>query len=105
MSKHIINLIILSIAIVLVIVAKKSVLEDDFVAQVPMVGNGGNYAIPGSYPTGQPMRFREDIYPAKIPWYPEYGRPCSGQCGATGMCVDGVCKMRNTDKTAFNVPV
>lgn len=108
-SKNIINLIILSIAIILILVTKNSVSSDSFVANVPVtpIGNGGNipYFVPGSQPIGQPMRFREDVYPAKIPWYPEYDRPCSGQCGATGVCVDGICQNRTTDKTAFNVRV
>jgi hypothetical protein len=106
-SKYIVNLIILTIGIIIIIVAKNS--TDTFVANIswiPPIGNGNGYVNSvGSNLNEQPMRFREDIYPARVPWYPEYGRPCTdGQCGATGICKDGTCEMRRTDRTAFNVP-
>ncbi len=56
----------------------------------------------------QPMMYPTQLYP-KIPWYPNYGKPCQeGECGATGSCVNGSCTVNKgslQNKTVFNVAV
>ena len=59
----------------------------------------------------QPLMYPNQLYPAKIPFYPRTGRPCDyfnapeGNCGATGVCVSGVCQRKPTNgKTVFNIP-
>lgn len=49
-----------------------------------------------------PLVYPTQLYP-KIPWYPSVGKPCGDGCGATGTCVDGVCKRNPTNKTVFGI--
>lgn len=107
----ILNLFIIGVAILLVIIAKRNN-DDNFVGKVPMVpiGNGRPYGpqqiLPGTQPYGQPMMYPTQYYPAKVPWYPETGRPCKeGGCGATGVCHNGVCTIRSQNNTVFDIPV
>lgn len=55
-----------------------------------------------------PLMYPKQLYP-KVPWYPNYGKPCAeGECGATGTCVNGACainKSSQQNKTVFNVAV
>jgi hypothetical protein len=102
------NLFIIGIAIVIILLIKRSKLFDKFVGnvQVTPIGNGGNnFLVPGSYPMNQPMMYAQQLYPAKMPWYPETGRPCSGKCGITGVCTNGICQMRDQTETVFNVKI
>ena len=112
---NVVNLFILGIAIVLICVVKTK-FSELFVAQVPMMGlpgNGGAQGGPvansypsfvqGGHPQGNPYTFNNQIYPARIPYYPEVGRPCeSGDCGVLGKCENGVCKAMPYNKTVFN---
>lgn len=111
---NIANLFILGLAIVLVCVAKTK-FSELFVAQVPMVpgmhgygAQGGQVAnsypsfVQGGHPQGNPYTFGKQIYPARIPYYPELGRPCDGDCGVLGKCENGVCKAQPYHKTVFN---
>lgn len=117
-SSNIMNLFILGIAILLVMVAKQNIQGmpspdgDSFVGKVPMVPIGGapyhpQQILPGTQPYGQPMMYPQQYYPAKVPWYPETGRPCEGGggCGATGVCQQGVCTVRDQYNTVFDIPV
>ncbi len=112
---NVINLFILGIAIVLVC-AIKTKFSELFVAQVPIVSyNQGGYGaqgghvansypsfVNGGHPQGNPYTFPNQIYPAKIPYYPELGRPCDGDCGVLGKCENGTCKAVPYNKTVFN---
>ena len=110
---NVINLFILGIAIVLVCVVKTK-FSELFVAQVPMIpgmhgygAQGGNVAnsypsfVNGGHPQGNPYQFPNQIYPARIPYYSEVGRPCDGDCGVLGKCENGVCKAVPYQKTVF----
>ena len=106
------NLLILGVAIILVLVAmnNQGPPQDPFVGKVPMVGIGGApyhpmQILPGQHPTGQPMMYPMQYFPAKVPWFPETGRPCEGGCGATGVCQDGVCQVKDQYNTVFDIPV
>lgn len=112
------NLLILGVAIILVILAYQNITKaDSFVGKVPMVpiGSGPYYesyhGLPmGVFPTGQPMMYPSQYYPAKYPYYndtmKQVGRPCDEQngCGVLGACQNGVCTIKNqqTD-TVFNM--
>ena len=53
----------------------------------------------------QPLSYANQLYP-KVPWYPKEGSACyKNDCGATGTCVQGVCRNNNSPNTAFNVPI
>ncbi len=114
-SGNIMNLFILGIAILLVMVARQNIENapnnDNFVGKVPMVPIGGGRAhgpqqiLPGTQPYGQPMMYPQQYYPAKVPWFPETGRPCEGGCGATGVCKDGVCTVKDQYNTVFDIPI
>jgi hypothetical protein len=60
--------------------------------------------IPGStYGNYQPMTYQKQLYHAKLPWFPETGRPCKGNCGVTGTCVSGVCQAKDYKDTVFGI--
>jgi len=118
MSSYALNLLILGVAIILVILAYQNILKiDPFVGKVPMVPIGSGpyfesyHGIPmGVYPTGQPMMYPKQYYPAKYPYYDDtanqVGRPCDEQngCGVLGACQNGVCSIkRNNNDTVFNM--
>lgn len=117
-SNYALNLLILGVAIILVILAYQNILKtDSFVGKVPMVPIGSGpylesyHGLPfGVYPTGQPMMYPNQYYPAKYPYYNDtvnqIGRPCDEQngCGVLGACQNGVCsiKQANSD-TVFDI--
>ena len=88
--------------------------DDDFVGQVPYVpiGNGYMpvYSVPGTHPYGQPMMYPEQMYP-KTPYYADtvenIGRPCKSPngCGVFGTCTDGVCTVKDQQKTVFDIKI
>ena len=52
-----------------------------------------------------PLMYPYQYYP-KNPWYPKAGMPCSeGECGATGQCDNGICKINKTSNTVFDTPI
>jgi hypothetical protein len=118
-TSYALNLLIIGVAIILVILAYQSILKSDgFVGKVPMVPIGsGPYmdsyrGLPmGVYPTGQPMMYPQQYYPAKFPYYndtvSQIGRPCDEQngCGVLGACQNGVCTIRQSldSDTVFNM--
>jgi len=115
-NSNILNLLVLGVAIILVMVAQQNIanqppVEDSFVGKVPMVpiGNGRptgpQQIVPGTQPYGQPMMYPQQYYPAKVPWYPETGRPCEGGCGATGVCQNGICTVQDQYNTVFDIPI
>jgi len=109
---NIVNLIILGVAIILVCVTKKK-FSELFVANIPMMNgpmmNGQEplreFANSG-HPQGNPYTYQNQIYPAKIPYYPELGSPCkNGDCGLLGKCEGGSCRAIPYNKTVFNQPI
>jgi len=123
-GNYVLNLLIIGVAIILVIVAMQSINNhpphDSFVGKVPMVpiGNGMQmpYYVPGGYPTGQPMMYPNQIYPAKAPYYNDtfnhIGRPCNqanaengGSCGVLGTCTNGVCTVKDKHDTVFDLKI
>ena len=109
------NLLILGIAILLICNIKTK-FSEMFVANVPMIPNDDGYGAQGGvfsgnypgysvggHPNGNPYTFNNQIYPAKIPYYPELGRPCEGNagCGVLGKCENGVCGATPYNKTVF----
>lgn len=131
-KNYVINLFILAIAIALVCVAKSN-FSELFVPNVNLPPNNTffdpatkqfiqvphnniplNPWLPqGGHPMGQPMMYPNQIWPNGIPYYPQIGGPINadgmkvpckdGDCGATGMCIDGTCRGRETDKTVMGV--
>ena len=111
---QIINMLIIAVAIVLISAAKVK-FNEMFVAQVPHIpfdqgygAQGGSVPpIRGGYPVGQPRIFENQIYPARIPYYNEMGRPCNSvkDCGSMGVCKEGHCKTIPYENSVFNVPV
>jgi hypothetical protein len=119
-GSYVLNLLILGVTIILVLVAKNNPMFANLGMpnRPPQEGFGGggggfggyNYMPRGVQPTGQPMMYPRQIYPAKMPYYPETGRPCNGKlssmgCGSTGVCTDGICHMKDQNNTVFNIPV
>lgn len=126
-KNYILNLVILGIAIVLVVVARRN--TDLFVGRVPITPIGGEqYPFMAAQPIGQPMMYQRQLYPARVPWgnlIPsrnswigggnpsgnggnpsgiDMGRPCEGGCGDTGVCQEGVCTTVK-NKTVFDLVV
>lgn len=113
---NIINLFILAIAIILVCLAKNKFSElfvpqvqlppylDSYGAQGGHVANSYPSLAGGVHPQGNPNRFQNQIYPARIPYYAELGRPCTNQkdCGVLGKCEGGSCNSIPYEKTVFN---
>lgn len=107
------NLFVLGVAIILVYIAKNN-FKDYFVPVVSRtpIGNG---MLPGpsqyAYPTGQPVQYKEQMWPVRVPYQPRVGTPCTKneyngrvECpGATGMCVDGVCQPKTFNRTVFGI--
>jgi len=120
-SSTVMNMFILGIAILIVMLIKqrfeaRTNSGEPFVGVVPMtsIGNGNPYGPsgtllgPGTQPYGQPMMYDQQLYPAKLPWYNETGRPCSGDkgCGAVGVCQNGVCSVKDgPHDTVFDIRV
>lgn len=115
-SSYALNLLILGVAIILIIIAYQGIKRaDSFVGRVPMVPIGSGYGpgnspfVPGVYPTGQPMMYPRQYYPAKYPYYDDsmeqVGRPCDAQngCGALGVCQKGVCTVKGQNDTVFDM--
>ena len=111
---QIINLLILAIAIILVCIAK-SKFSELFVANVPLPfqgpydAQGGKIAnsypsfADGVHPQNNPYQFPNQIYPARIPYHTEMGRPCEGgSCGVLGKCENGICSPLSYNRTVFN---
>ena len=117
---QLINMFILAVAIILVCVAKSRFYEL-FVASLPEppfyqgYGAGGNsresllqLQVPGTQPQGNPYIYQNQVYPGRIPYYNELGRPCAqGQdsCGSVGKCENGKCAAIPYSRTAFNVDI
>ncbi len=116
-AASVVNLLILGIAIILIIIALNNLQPqaDPFVGKVPMVLGGGGmpgpYYVPGVFPTGQPMMYPNQYYPAKVPYYNDstqhVGRPCQseGGCGVLGVCQNGVCTVKSENDTVFNMKI
>jgi len=115
-SNYTLNLLIIGIAIILVILVQQNLNgNDSFVGKVPItsIGNAPYYNIggyPGVYPTGQPMMYNSQYYPAKYPYYNDtinnIGRPCNNSetgCGVFGACVNGVCTIKDKKDTVFDI--
>lgn len=108
LSEKITNLFVLGVAIILVYIAKRNY-KDYFVPDVRQTSIGNGQKPIGSYPTGQPMQFKEQMWPARVPYQPMPGTPCGTSeytgrvsCpGATGICQDGVCQPKKFDRTVF----
>jgi len=117
---NILNIVILSIAIMLVVYAKQGLINtDSFVGKVPQVniGNGyggynGNrpYQVQGQANViGQPMVYPEQLYQAKYPYVndsvKQFGKPCkdANSCGVLGACVEGTCSVKGQDNTVWNM--
>lgn len=113
-SKNVTNLAIIAVAFIFVFLVYKKTCNgnDDFVGRVPIPPIGGYgayigyppYQMPGVYPTGQPMMYPQQLYPAKMPYYPEFGQVCKNtqDCGATGLCVNGSCTVKDKAGSVFN---
>lgn len=113
---YISNLFILAIAIILVFIAKRNYADyfqpETFVANVPKTPIGNAPPIEGVYPTGQPMVYKIQQWPARIPYQPKPNTPCTKnesndkvECpGAIGVCKDGICTPGQINKTAFGIP-
>jgi len=107
---NVINLFILGIAIILVCVVKTK-FSDLFVGQVPMVQGMNGYGAQGNLQGNlqvnenlqrNPYVYPNQIYPDRIPYYPEFGRPCeNGGCGVLGKCENGSCNAIPYNKTVF----
>ena len=115
-SGSVLNLLVLSIAIILIFVILVKNNSDSFNGRVPMspIGNGGYipYGVPGQLPNGAPMLYRDQLYPAKVPYINDsvknVGRPCGegAGCGAFGSCLNGVCSIKKVDEsTVFNMRI
>jgi hypothetical protein len=116
LRSRIVVLFILGIAILLTIIAQRN-FKDFFVPNVPNtnIGNGfptnRQFLPPGNYPSGQPMRFQKQMWPARTPYMPLPNSQCttnqvSGHvgCGATGVCNEGKCEDIQYKNTVFNTP-
>lgn len=108
---QLINMFILAIAIILVCSAR-SKFSELFVAQVPLPPQYQGYGaqgdpgqIMGGHPQGNPYQYPNQIYPARIPYYTEMGRPCDSiqSCGSMGKCENGKCNAIPYEKSVFNV--
>jgi hypothetical protein len=116
MDSRVIYTIITGILIILLILILKNyqtnINADPFVGKVPMVPIGNNYYqfVPGVRPLGQPMMFKEQLYP-RTPYYADTiehsGRPCNGPngCGVFGTCNNGTCVVKDQNDTVFNIKV
>lgn len=116
-GNYALNLLILGVAIILVMMAYKNIINtDSFVGRVPMTPIGGGpyyesyYGIPpGVYPTGQPMMYNRQMYQSKYPYYNDtvnqVGRPCKepNGCGVLGACVNGSCTVKDQKDTVFSL--
>ncbi len=49
-----------------------------------------------------PVVFPVQLY-QYIPYARDVGKPCEGGCGALGTCENGICKLKNYNKTVFDV--
>ena len=93
---------------------------ENFVPNVPQtpIGNGKpleatTQSVEGGYPQGQPMVYKAQMWPARIPYQPKPNTPCTTnqsndkvECpGAIGVCQDGVCTPGKFNRTVFGVPV
>jgi len=122
-GNYALNLIIIGVAIIIVILAQQNLANggsDSFVGKVPMtsIGNGPYYGAyyglpPGVIPTGQPMMYPYQLYPAKMPYYDDsvnnIGRPCKepNGCGALGACQNGICSIKDDvgSTTVFDLKI
>lgn len=87
---------------------------ESFVGRVPNVPMGNEYmpiySVPGTQPYGQPMMYQEQMYP-KIPYYADtmenIGRPCKNPngCGVFGSCSNGICTIKDQNKTVFDIKI
>ena len=112
---YISNLFVLAIAIMLVYMAKRNYMDyfrpENFVPDVPKTPIGSD-PTPifdrAGYPQGQPMTYKTQMWPARIPYQPKPNTPCTTnqsngkvECpGAIGVCKDGFCtpgKFNRTD--------
>lgn len=102
-----INLFILSIAIILICIAK-SRFQELFVGDVPQVPLGGhsndnNIQLVQEL-NKNPYRYPQQIYSAGLPYYPYFNKPCKGgDCGVFGYCKDGICNQEMSEKTVFGI--
>lgn len=104
-TTKVLNLIIIFIAIILMFHVKQGF--DPFVGKVPQVPIGNGEAPFGVYPTGQPMHYNKQLYPAKMPYYDDtlrqMDKPCSkpNGCGVFGACINGKCTVKDKDNNVY----
>lgn len=112
-KSQLVNMFIIATAIILICVARAK-FSELFVAEVPIPpyyqgygAQGSPPPIKGGYPQGEPRIYSNQIYPARIPYYNEMGRPCNSikDCGSMGVCQDGSCKTIPYENSVFNVPI
>ncbi len=116
---YISNLFILAVSITLVYLAKKNysvyIKPEAFVPDVPKtpIGNAPLFVKEGVYPKGQPMVYKTQEWPARIPYQPKPNTPCTKnqsndrvECpGAIGVCENGVCTPGTFNRTVFGIPI
>ena len=127
---YISNLFVLAIAIMLIYLAKRNYRNgpENFVPNVPVtpIGSGPRIdpLVEGGHPQGQPMTYKTQMWPARVPHQPKPNTPCTTnqsngkvECpGAIGVCQDGICtpgKFNRTvsdrrdalRRTVFGIPV
>lgn len=120
LKESITNLFVLGVAIVLVYVAKRN-FKDYFVPNVRQtpIGNGPTNIFPSgpNLLRQQPMQFKDQMWPVRVPLEPNPQTPCGTseyaqdkdgrgrvECpGATGICQDGVCQPKKFDRTVFGI--
>lgn len=104
-TARVLNLIIIFIAIIVLFLARQN--SDLFVGQVPSVPIGNGMPPYGVYPTGQPMYYTKQLYPAKMPYYEDTlqqeGNPCTSMngCGVYGACINGKCTIKDVDNKVY----
>jgi len=113
---YISNLFVLAIAIMLVYLAKRNYMDyfrpENFVPHVPKTPIGNGQPPPGEIgPQGQPMTYKYQMWPARIPYQPKPNTPCTTnqsngkvECpGAIGVCQDGICTPGKFNRTVFGI--
>ena len=112
---YISNLFVLAIAIMLIYLAKRNYRNgpENFVPNVPVTPIGSGPLVEGGHPQGQPMTYKTQMWPARVPHQPKPNTPCTTnqsigkvECpGAIGVCQDGICTPGKFNRTVFGIPV
>ncbi len=96
------NLIVLVIAIIIILYSINRISYFENIHDFRPLVTANNVPMVSESHINAPVVFPVQLY-QYTPYARDVGKSCEGGCGALGTCENGICKLKNYTKTAFDV--